>query len=151
MDETAGVRVSGKGRFQISVAIQAPPEKVWAVTVDVEHWNEWTPSVTNIQLLKPGPLTAGSRALIRQPKLPPAIWQVTGIDAGKEFTWVTRSPGIRITGRHSVEAAGGGSRATLSLEFAGLLGPLMARLTRGLNRRYLTLEAEGLKQRSEAY
>jgi len=42
------------------------------------------------------------------------------------------------------------SRATLSLEFSGPLGPLVARLTRGLNTRYLALEAQGLKKRAEA-
>ncbi len=38
---------------------------------------------------------------------------------------------MRVTGRHSVEAEKGGSRATLSLQLSGLLGPLFARLTRG--------------------
>ena len=51
--------------------------------------------------------------------------------------------------RHSVEASEGGSRATLSLQFSGLLGPLVARLTRGLNERYLALEVRGLRTRSE--
>ena len=44
--------------------------------------------------------------------------------------------------------SGNGSRATLSIRFSGLLGPLFARLTRKLNERYLALEASGLKERS---
>jgi hypothetical protein len=74
---------------------------------------------------------------------------VTELDEGRSFAWVTRSPGVRVTGRHSVEPREGGSRVTLSLDFAGLLGPLVARLTRGLNERYLALEARGLTERSE--
>jgi hypothetical protein len=45
--------------------------------------------------------------------------------------------------------AGSASRVTLTIEFRGLLGPLVAWLTRGLNAQYLALEAQGLKKRSE--
>ena len=41
-----------------------------------------------------------------------------------------------------------GSRATLSVRFEGLLAPPVARATRNLNRRYLELEAAGLRARS---
>ncbi len=91
----------------------------------------------------------GSRARIRQPKLLPAVWRVTELEEGRAFTWVTRSPGVRVKARHHVEPTTHGARATLSLDFSGPLAPLVARLTRGLNERYLALEAEGLKARSE--
>lgn len=136
-------------QFSFAVDIQASPDRVWAVMSDIERWPEWTPTVASIQRVDPGPLAVGSRARIRQPKLPPAEWQVTELDEGRNFTWVTRRPGVRMTARHWVEADGGGSRATLSLQYAGLLGPLVARLTRGLNERYLALEARGLRERSE--
>jgi energy-coupling factor transporter transmembrane protein EcfT len=74
---------------------------------------------------------------------------VTELDEGRGFTWVTQGPGVRVTARHWVEANKGGSRVTLSLEFSGLLGPLIARLTRNLNERYLALEARGLREHSE--
>ena len=116
-----------------------------------ERWHEWTPSVTSVQLLDAAPLTIGSRARIVQPKLRPAVWQVTEFDpAARTFGWVTRAPGVRVGGRHGVEAKGVGSKARLTLHFSGLLAPLIARLYRGLNERYLALEAKGLKQRSEA-
>jgi len=135
--------------FSLSVEIQASSERVWEVLSNIECWPVWTPTVTSIQRVDRGPLAVGSQARIRQPKLPPAVWQITELDEGRSFTWVTRSPGVRVTARHSVEASEGGSRATLSLQFSGLLGPLVARLTRGLNERYLALEARGLRTRSE--
>jgi hypothetical protein len=46
---------------------------------------------------------------------------------------------------------GSGSRIRLSLEFTGVLAPLVTHLTRGFSVRYLALESNGLKQRSEAY
>lgn len=135
--------------FSITVEIHAPPDRVWAVLRDIERWPEWTPTVTSIQRVNRGPLAVGSRARIRQPKLLPAVWQVTELEEGRSFTWVSRGPGVRVTARHWVEANGGGSRATLSLHYAGLLGPLFARLTRSLSECYLALEARGLKARSE--
>jgi carbon monoxide dehydrogenase subunit G len=137
--------------FSIEVEIQAPPALVWEIMRDVERWPEWTPTVTSIRLLDPGPLTVGTRAIVRQPKLAPARWRVTELDeTGRNFTWVTRGPGLRVIAQHSVEARGDGSHATLSVRFSGVLGGLFAYLTRGLNDRYLALEAKGLKQGSES-
>jgi uncharacterized membrane protein len=135
--------------FQTSIEIEAPTEIVWGVIRDVERWPEWTPTVTSVRRLDSGLLIVGSRARIRQPRLPRADWRVTVLEDGRGFTWVSASPGVRVTAHHWVEARAGGSRATLSVAFAGLFGSLVGRLTRTLNERYLRLEAEGLKRRSE--
>jgi uncharacterized membrane protein len=137
--------------FDITVDIAAAPDRVWSVMRDIERWSEWTPSVTSIQRLDSGPLRAGSEAVVRQPKLPPAKWRITGIDdARRSFTWVSVAPGVRVVASHGVEPAPGGSRATLSIRYTGALGPLLGWLTGSLNDRYLKLEAQGLKSRSEA-
>ena len=136
--------------YSVSIDIQAPPDRVWAIMSDVRRWHEWTASITSIRRLDEGPLKVGSRAMVRQPKVPPALWRVTEIEEGRRFTWVTGTPIARATGRHSVEPVDGGSRATLSLEYSGILGALFARLLDDINRRYLTMEANGLKARSEA-
>jgi len=135
--------------FDIAIEIDAPADVVWEVIRDVERWPEWTPTVTSVRRLDTGALRVGSRARIRQPKLPRADWRVTALEDGHGFTWVSSSPGVRVTAHHWVEARGGASRAALSVGFAGLLGSLVGRLTRTLNERYLRLEAEGLKRRSE--
>ena len=134
--------------FSISVDITAPPDRVWAVMSDIEKWHEWTPSVRSITLRDPGALRTGSRAWVRQPKFPPAHWTVTEVGE-RSFTWVSRAPGMVVTARHSVTPIGTGSRATLSLNFAGIFGPFFGRLTRDINNRYLAMEAAGLKRRSE--
>jgi len=135
--------------YAVSVDIQAPPDRVWAIMSDVRRWHEWTASITSIRRLDEGPLRVGSRAMVRQPKIPPALWRVTDLDEGRRFSWVTGSPIARATGHHSVEPLADGSRATLALEFSGILGALFARLLDDINRRYLTMEANGLKARSE--
>ena len=133
-----------------AIDIQAPPDRVWAAVRDLEHWSEWTPTVISVRPLDIGPLAIGDKAIVRQPKLFPACWQITELEEGRSFSWITRGPGILVTARHSIEDAASGSRATLSLDFSGPLGPLCARLTRGLNARYLAIEAWGLKKRAEA-
>ena len=120
--------------FEISIDIQAPPATVVGVMTDVERWPDWTTTVTSVRRLDAGPLTIGSRTAIRQPRLPPAVWTVTAIDANRGFTWITKSPGVAIAGHHIVEPTPGGCRATLSLDFSGLIGGLVARLVRGVGR-----------------
>jgi uncharacterized membrane protein len=135
--------------FSISVDIQAPPPRVWGVMADVERWPEWTASVRSVKRLDSGRLAVGSRARIRQPRLPPALWEIVAVDEGRSFTWVSRGPGVRVTARHEVEPTAAASRATLSLRFEGPLGGLLARVTSGINARYLGMESAGLKRRSE--
>jgi carbon monoxide dehydrogenase subunit G len=135
-------------RFGITTDIPAAPDRVWAILADVERWPEWTPSVTRITRLDAGPLVVGSRARIHQPRLLPATWRIVELAEGRRFTWVTGGPGIRAVAEHSVEPVTRGSRVTLSVRFEGLLASLVARLTRDLNRRYLELEAAGLRERS---
>jgi uncharacterized membrane protein len=135
--------------FTITIDIAAPTERVWRVMSDIERWPEWTSSVTSVTPLSSGPLAVGKRAMIRQPKFPPALWKVTAMDAGRAFTWVSGAPGLRVVARHAVEATTTGSRATLSLDFQGLLGGFFGRATQRITERYLALEAHGLKARSE--
>ncbi len=102
--------------FSVTIDIAAPVERVWQVMSDIERWREWTPSVASIKRLgSSGPLAVGSRAVIHQPKFPPALWQVSAIEPGRSFTWASLAPGLRVIGHHAVEPAGTGSRATLSL------------------------------------
>jgi uncharacterized protein YndB with AHSA1/START domain len=135
--------------FSVTVDIQAPPARVWAVLIDVERWHEWTPTVTSITRLDTGLLAAGSQMVIRQPKFPAARWAVVSVNPGRAMTSVSRAPGVRVIARQEVESVQGGTRATLSLAFEGFLAGLLGLLTGRINERYLNLEAAGLKSRCE--
>jgi len=137
--------------FSTSIDIDAPPDRVWKHMRDVERWSEWTPSVRGIRILGGGPLRPGIRALVRQPKLPPAVWKVSELDdSGRHFTWISVAPGVVVTARHGVTARESGCRATLSLAYGGVLAGLLARMTRAITERYLEMEANGLKRLSES-
>lgn len=136
--------------FRFVVDVFAPPQRVWETLVNVEHWPEWTQSVTSIRQLEPGPLVLGSRARVEQPRLISTVWRVTEFDeqAGI-FVWQTGRPGIKVIGGHLVETTDHSTRVTLTLTYRGLLGALMAYQLRELNWRYLEMEAHGLKDRCE--
>jgi hypothetical protein len=135
--------------FKVVVDVEASPDRVLAVLRDVGRWPEWTSTMTSVRRLDPGPFTVGSRAYVRQPKLLPAVWQVTELNE-RGFAWVTRSPGVRIEGAHWVEESESGSTVTLSVRFTGLLAPLAAWFYGNLTQRYVATEADGLKKRAEA-
>src|ERR1700733_420052 len=137
--------------FRHVVEIRVSPPRVWNVLLDVERWPEWTTSVSKVQRMDIGPLTLGSRTRIWQPKLMPAVWQVTSLDQERHiFAWTAHTFGIKIIAGHRVDAVGAGSRVTLSLTYAGVVGGLLARAYRDLNWDYLTREANGLREHCEA-
>ncbi|KAA1429177.1 SRPBCC family protein [Nocardioides antri] len=133
--------------FETTRHIDAPTDAVWRVMSDVARWPEWTPTVTGVDRLDDGPLRVGSRAKLRQPRLPAAVWEVTHLVEGREFTWEAKGPGVRTIGRHEVVADGSGSKVTLSIEQAGPMGAVAALVWRRLTQRYVELEAESLDQR----
>jgi uncharacterized membrane protein len=139
-----------RSSYEETVEIAVPPEIVWEVLRDVEAWPRWTASMTSVELVTDGPLREGSVAKVKQPKLPLATFVVDGYDEGRSFTWTASSSGVRSTGDHRVEAAPGGSRATLVLHQDGPLAGLVGLAYAKLIRRYVRMEAEGLKREAES-
>lgn len=135
--------------FRISVDIAASAEIVWQVMRDAERWHEWTESVTSIRVLGNQPLAVGTRAVIRQPGFPPAVWKVIELNPGRGFTWKSGFPGAWVYATHTVDPTNTGTHVTLRLHYEGAIGRLLARMTRNITNRYLGMEAAGLKQRSE--
>ncbi|MBE1547179.1 putative membrane protein [Mycobacterium sp. OAS707] len=132
------------------VAIDAPADVVWEVFSDVERWPEWTASVTRIVALDGPGLAVGKRFEIKQPRMPKLVWEVTELVPGSSWTWVQRSPGGRTVARHDVTAESDiRTQVRQQLDQRGPLGALVGLLMRGMTRRYLDLEAAGLKAASE--
>src|SRR6476620_5423834 len=133
--------------FETTRHINAPAQPVWEVLFDVAHWPEWTPTISSVERLDEGPFRVGSRAKVRQPRLPQAMWEVTEVVDGRSFTWEAKGPGMKTIARHEVVPDGDGSRVTLSIEQTGPMGALAARVWRGLTQRYIELEAASLDSR----
>ena len=135
--------------FIEEIDVAAPPERVWEVMSDLDRWPEWTQSVSSVKRLGDKPFAIGTKVLVRQPKLPPAVWKISTIESGKSFSWTSSGPAIHVTAKHSIAPLAGGSRVTLYLEYRGFVGELFARFTERITERYMSYEAEGLKARSE--
>jgi uncharacterized membrane protein len=133
-----------------STEIDAPPQLVWDVFTDVEHWPDWTSSVTSLAGLDSPALGVGRRYAIKQPGMLRLVWKVTEIEPGSSWTWVQRSPGVLVTARHDVIAQPDGpTLVRQQLDQRGVLGALVGRLMAKKTKRFLELEAQGLKARSE--
>jgi uncharacterized membrane protein len=133
-----------------AVEIDAPATVVWDVYSDVERWPEWTASVTRLVALDGPGIAVGKRFEIKQPRMPKLVWQVTEVTPGASWTWVQRSPGGLTVARHDVIAESDGrTKVRLQIDQRGPVGALVGLLMRGMTKRYLELEAAGLKARSE--
>ena len=128
---------------EVTFPVAAPADRVWAVLSDVERWPDWTASMNQVVL--DGPLEVGAVAKIRQPKLPPTAWTVTEVVPGRSFSWESKAPGSLAVGEHEVTPTGDAScEVRLMLDQTGPVGSLVGLLYRGLTRRYVQMEADGL-------
>lgn len=138
-------------RFERSIDIDAPQQRVWDVLSDIEAWPRRIETVETVELLTPPPLASGSRVRLKQPKLPEGVWGVSVWDAPSSFEWTQKTGGVTSVAGHRVEALDEGrARLTLTLDMRGLLIPVIALFYRDLTNRYMALEAEGMKRAAEA-
>ncbi|SHM19398.1 SRPBCC family protein [Actinacidiphila paucisporea] len=135
--------------YSYASTIAAPAPRVWQILTDVERWPELTASMTSVRGLDTPRPTLGARFDVRQPKLRKALWTVTRVDEGTSFVWESRAPGVLSRATHLVEPDGDGTRLTLTLDQSGFLAWPIGFLAGGLVRRYLALEAQGIRSRSE--
>jgi carbon monoxide dehydrogenase subunit G len=138
-------------RFEQSVDIDAPQQRVWDVLSDLEAWPQRIETVDAVELLTPPPVATGTRVGLKQPKLPDGTWEVTVWDAPSFFEFRQQSGGVTSVAGHRVEALEEGrSRLTLTLEMRGLLVPVVAVFWKDLTNRYMTIEAQGMKRAAES-
>jgi len=138
-------------RFETSIEIDAPQQRVWEVLTDIEAWPQRIETVDSVELLTPTPITVGSRVRLRQPKLPEGTWDVTVWDAPAAFEWTQKSVGATSVAGHRVGPLGADrARLTVTLDLRGPLIPIFGRFYKDLTDRYMHLEAEGLKRAAES-
>jgi uncharacterized membrane protein len=133
-----------------SVEIDAPAPLVWDVFADVERWPEWTASVRRIVPLDGPGIEVGKRFQIKQPRLPNLVWEVTELDPGVSWMWRQRSPGGTTFASHEVVPEDADRTLVRQrIDQRGPVGVAVGALMLRLTKRYLDLEAQGLKAKSE--
>lgn len=129
---------------------QASPDVVWHVLADVEHWPDWSPTVLKIEPLTSGGLRVGARYRVTQPKLRPAVYEVTDCIPNRAFTWVQKMPGGSMIADHRISSVGAATEVELSFSTEGWLGSLVGKIFSKQIAEYVATEARSLKSRSEA-
>jgi len=82
--------------------------------------------------------------------MPRLVWEISELETGVAWTWRQSSPGGLALAVHEVVPLG--PERTLvrqRVDQRGPLGTLVGALMRGTTRRYLAMEAAGLKARCE--
>jgi hypothetical protein len=134
-----------------TITVNAAPATVWEVYTDVDKWSQWTASVSDAHVDPPGPLTIGSTASIKQPRFPRVVWTVTEVEHERWWSWANRAPGARTVAAHQLTPLDDGrTRVDLWIDQRGVLGRPIGWIARRTTRRYLRMEAEGLKRNTEA-
>ncbi|MEH1016413.1 SRPBCC family protein [Micromonospora sp. CPCC 206060] len=135
--------------YRRMVQVAAPAEVVARVLLDVAEWPRWNASVAWVDRPGTGPLAVGEKIRLKQHRLPTNTWTVTDLDP-TGFAWTAISTGVRSTGDHRVRPVGADqAEVTLQLTLDGPLARLTAVVGARLIRRYLGMEAEGLRRTVE--
>ena len=137
-------------QFSTTITINASQEAVWKILSDVARWQEWTPTVSNVEVLDEPGLNLGNRYKVHQPKLQPAVWNVTVLTPPSNFTWESKSLGMHMLAEHIVTPKSTDrSELTLTFTFGGWLGELIGRMYGKTAESYIQTEAQSLKKRVE--
>jgi ribosome-associated toxin RatA of RatAB toxin-antitoxin module len=136
--------------WEHNIEIAAPPARIWAVMSDVARWPEWTPSMESVAEVS-SPLSLGGTAKVKAKGVTETRWTVTEWIPDQGFVWETKVRGARTVGGHTIAPlADGRCRVTLSIEVLGMAGAIFKPLISRTITRNMEMEANGLKQRSEA-
>jgi len=132
------------------VVIKASPTAIWEVLTDVERWPMWTPTVLSVEPVTRDGFKVGAKYRVTQPKIKPAIYEVTERVPHEVFTWVQKAPGATMIAEHRLTAFdGSGTEVELAFATKGLLGALAGSMNGKLIAEYVKTEAKSLKQHCE--
>ena len=138
-------------RYDESTTTTASRDRAWAAVAGVTTWPQWTVSMTSVEPLDGTALAVGRRYRVRQPGLPPIVWKVTELADQESFVWVADSPGVHTVAYHRLTTRPDGStQISIGIDQTGALAGLVKLFLQARTRRYLTLEAAGLKAASES-
>ena len=136
---------------ETSVDIDATTADVWKVLIDVERMPTWTESVSKAERMGAGELAAGGKVRLKQPRLPAMVWEVIELEPEASFTWSTSRGGVTTTAGHQLRAdEDGRTEVVLSIDQRGPMAGIVGLFTSKLTRKYLAIEAAGLKRRCES-
>jgi len=117
-------------RFESSIDINAPAEKVWALIDKLEEWPQWMPSIKKIERLSKGPLTVGSQLSVTAKvsrltvKL---LMTITEFVPERTVVLEGKALGTKLTRFYTLEPVNGKTKVTIGGDVSGALAWLACR------------------------
>jgi len=117
-------------RFESSIEINAPTEKVWALIDKLEEWPQWMPSIKKIERLSKEPLTVGSQLSVKAKVsgLPVTLLMtITEFAPWRNVVMEGKTLGTRLTRFYTMEPVNGKTKVTIGGDVSGALAWLACR------------------------
>ena len=117
-------------KFESSIDINAPVEKVWALIDRLEEWPQWMPSIKKITRLSKEPLTVGSQISVTAKvsrltvKL---LMTITEFVPERTVVMKGKTLGTCLTRFYAMEPVNGKTKVTTGGEVSGALAWLARR------------------------
>jgi carbon monoxide dehydrogenase subunit G len=117
-------------RFESSIDINAPAEKVWAMMGRLEEWPQWMPSIKKIERVSKGPLTVGSQLSVTAKvsgltvKL---LMTITKFVPERNVVMQGKTLGTSLTRFYNLEPVNGKTKVTIGGDVSGALAWLACR------------------------
>jgi carbon monoxide dehydrogenase subunit G len=117
-------------RFESSIEINAPAERVWALIDKLEEWPQWIPSIKKIAKVSKGPLTVGSQLSVtaKVSGLTVTLFMtITEFVPERNVVLEGKALGTKLTRFYTLEPVNGKTKITIGGDVSGALAWLARR------------------------
>ncbi|MEM7748285.1 MAG: SRPBCC family protein [Pseudomonadota bacterium] len=117
-------------QIQLSIDIDATPEQVYAVGMDIERWPKVVSAITNTEILSEGPVGVGT--VFRETRImfgreASEVMTIDTLEPPHRYLFTAENHGTAYVTDHIVEALADG-RSRLSVIFTGTAKTILAHL-----------------------
>ncbi len=117
-------------RFESSIDINAPAEKVWTLIDKLEEWPQWMPSIKKIERVSKGPLTIGSQLSVTAKVsglMVTLLMTITEFVPERNVVMQGKTLGTNLTRFYNLEPVNGKTKVTIGGDVSGALAWLARR------------------------
>jgi len=135
-------------KFESSVEINAPVEKLWTLVDNLEEWPKWMPSIKEIERVSKGPLTVGSQlsVIAKVSRLTvKLLMTITEFVPERAVVMEGKALGTKLTRFYTLEPVNGKTKVTVGGEVSGLMAWLARRGGQAISEKIV----QGLKKKIE--
>jgi len=117
-------------RFESSIDINAPVQKVWGLIDKLEEWPQWMPSIRKIERVSKGPLAVGSQLAVTAKVsglTVTLLMTITEFVPERTVVMKGKALGTNLTRFYTLEPVDGKTKVTIGGDVSGALAWLACR------------------------